>query len=129
LSAALIASAAVMVVAAPQSHAAPAASHARMCVWTCRALPPTLTTYGHYGEVNITGAHWTPSWNLEVYVYLPVSAGGGVSWFAAFTDKYGNLNTYWLAPSGCFNQQVEVQVYDSKLNKVLTSYAVPGCIG
>lgn len=126
LSAALLASASVLVLSVPQTQAAPAASHAAMCLRPCLPPPPTLNLVGEAGFVFISGANWTPNTWIQITVYMPVSLGGNVTQMVVKSDAHGAISTDWRG--GCVELKVEVQAYDPILNKVVTSYAVPGCL-
>lgn len=130
LSATLLAGAALATNASVPTHAAPAASRGARCVFPCVPANPTLSLYSHYGTVYISGTQWTPNRDINIDIYMPVSAGGAVYHTWAYVDAHGTFSTTWLAPHGCFMGQVEVQAYFfSDPSTVRTSYVVPGCIG
>jgi hypothetical protein len=130
VSALLLAGAAAFTAASVPTHAAPAAGRSARCMFPCVPPAPTLSTFGEYGTVYISGAHWTPNTVVTIDIYMPVNAGGEFTETDAWVNAQGNFSTSWLAPHGCFYGKVEVQAYYySNPASVLTQYPVPECIG
>ena len=109
------------------AHAA--AGGPRICPRVTCYPAPSLVLSGEHGEVYVDGYHWAANRWLELDVYAPVSSNlPSVVTYFVHTGANGAFSTAYVAPGGCFDQQLEFQAIDSVANTVVTQYAVPGCI-
>jgi hypothetical protein len=123
----LLAGASGVMTATPAAHAAAGAQPVRSMYCIPCYHPPTLSATGSGGQVYISGSNWPANSWVNVDVYMPVWAGGGVTQLVVFTNSYGGFSTTWHPLGFCFYGQVEVQAYNGTTN--LAVYPVPGCIG
>jgi hypothetical protein len=99
------------------------------CPYVSCYQAPSLTLIGGNGGISISGANWSANSWIEVTVFNPDGTNTpqlGLIW--AYSDSSGSFHTSYSTWSGCFNGLMEVEAIDQTTYKVVTGYAVPGCI-